>query len=200
MDYKWKDYYFERAKLEGFKSRAAYKLIEIDHKYKILRRGRRVLDLGSAPGGWLQIAVNSVGNEGFVYGVDKIKFHLPGKDNLMVIEADILQDEGREYLFSKIEKKVDAILSDMAPKFTGIRDTDNAMLLELYELAYLICTKILKKGGDLLIKGFHSNELNEFRTRLENNFNKVISIVPEATRRASSENYLFGKGFKAKEL
>ena len=196
MDYKWKDHYFQKAKEEGFKSRAAFKLIEINNKHKILRRGYKVLDLGSAPGGWVQVALNSVGKEGFVYGVDRVRFEMPERDNLLIVIANIEDGSEIQKVVGAVRKKVDVVLSDMAPKLSGIRDADNARLIELAEIGLLLCRKLLKEGGAFLLKTFQSNEINEFRSKLKMEFEKITMIVPLATRRASSETYILARGFK----
>ena len=196
MKYEWKDFYYNKAKEEGFKSRAAYKLIEINNKHQILKRGRAVLDLGCAPGGWLQIVLNSVGKEGSVIGVDKTKFEFPQRNNLKILTLDIEDENDRGNFLKEIEKKFDVILSDMAPKISGIRDADNARMRSLWEISLELCRSLLKPKGDLLIKAFHSNELNEFKKSLAKYFEKINLIVPEAKRRSSSETYILARGFR----
>jgi len=196
MDYKWKDHYFQKAREHGFKSRAAFKLIEIEQKHRILKRGRKVLDLGSAPGSWLQSACNSVGDRGFVWGVDKVKFDFPGRKNVEIILLDIEDESEREKLPRVMGSKVDVIISDIAPKLTGIPDTDNVRIFDLADIVLKICETVLKTGGDFLIKVFQADELNDYRSRLKEKFSNVNIVVPKARRRASSEVYILAKGFK----
>ena len=195
-DYLLKDHYFLKAKEEGLKSRAAYKLIEINNKHRILKKGKMVLDLGAAPGGWLQIAANSVGKKGFVFAVDKVPFDMPKRDNIALIKADIQDPDGLKEITEQINGKVDVVLSDMAPKLSGIKNTDDSRIFDLAQTAFEICMAFLKPNGHFLIKLFDSALLPDYRSQVKLHFDQVNLIVPKARRRSSSEVYLLAKKFK----
>lgn len=188
-DYLPQDHYFLKAKEEGYNSRAAYKLLDINKKHPILKRGLRVLDLGCAPGGWMQVASDIVGKKGKVIGIDKVSFEMPQKDNLELQILDIEDKGAREKALKKIGS-VDVILSDMAPKLSGIKDADNARIFELANLAFEVCKSVLRNEGSFLMKAFQREELKGFRKMLEKNFKKVKVVIPGARRRESSEIYL----------
>jgi len=193
-DYRLKDHYFLKAKEDGFKSRASYKLIEINQKYPILKRGFKVLDLGAAPGGWMQVAGDIVGKKGKVIGIDKITFDMPQKDNLEVIMCDIEDDSERKKVLKAIGS-VDVVLSDMAPKLSGIKDADNTRIYYLAELAFEISREVLRNNGTLLLKVFQREELKDYRKMLKKHFKSVDVIIPKARRRESSEVYVLARNY-----
>lgn len=194
MAYNPRDHYFKKAKKENFAARSVFKLEEIDQKLKIFRPGQKVLDLGAAPGSWSQYASARIGSGGSLLGVDltPIKLSLP---NATFIAADLrdlnLEDVFREHGFVP---PFDVVMSDMAPKTTGIRVTDQARSLELCELALETARRFLKPKGHFVCKLFHSDDFTAFRDGMKAMFDKVDVVKPKATRQISKEIFLVGLG------
>lgn len=197
MAYNKKDFYFYKAKAENFAARSVFKIEEIDKKLKIFKPKQKVLDLGAAPGSWAQYTSKVIGPQGRILGVDlqPISITLP---NATFIEAD-LRDLELALVFSKhgFDEPFDLVLSDMAPKTTGIRITDQARSLELCELALSVAQSFLKKGGTFVCKLFHSEDFTAFRNQLKASFTRVEVIRPKSTRKESKEIFLIGLGLKA---
>ncbi len=187
-----KDYFYKKAKEEGFRSRAAYKLLEIQKKYKIFKKGDYVLDLGCAPGGWIQVAIRFIGKNGKIKGIDLLDVKPFNNSNIEIIKGDIF-----DYDFS--QEKFDVIISDMAPNTSGIKHADYFKSYELCETAFYIAKKSLKNHGNLVLKIFQGKEFNELRGKLKKNF-KIISVFkPKSSRSTSSETYLVCKDFIKEE-
>ena len=188
---KIKDHYFYKAKKAGFVARSVYKLEEIDKKHSIIRNGNLVIDFGCSPGSWLQYSSKKVGKKGFVLGVDiePVTIHLPG--NVKFLKLDIF-----EVKFSELKtnfNSVDVILSDMAPKTTGIREVDVKRSIELNRRVLEITETFLRTKGRLLVKAFQSPLLNELRNDFRKLFNEVRLCKPKSSRSESKEIYLLGK-------
>jgi 23S rRNA (uridine2552-2'-O)-methyltransferase len=195
--YNPKDYYFYKAKEENYAARSVFKLQEIDRRLRILRPGQRILDLGAAPGSWSQYASQKVGKNGRVLGIDiqAIKITLP---NAVFITADMRElDLAKTMEENGIAPPFDVVLSDMAPKTTGVRLQDQVRSLELCELALRTAERFLKPGGTFVAKLFHSNEFENFRGQLRAQFKKVDIIRPKSTRKESKEIFLIAQGFTA---
>jgi len=198
MSYKPHDRYYQRAKQEGYRSRAAYKLLELQQRYRLLRPGDAVVDLGAAPGGWLQVAANIVGQNGRVIGVDLQNIQPFQQRHVTVIRGDVTTDEIQARIREFLGRPADCVISDMAPKLTGIRDADMARCLALNQIALKVAVQFLRPGGSLLIKSFISNELHQFTAEIRQHFSAVQRTKPDATRQGSSEFYFFAKGFVPK--
>lgn len=198
MSYKPHDSYYQRAKQEGYRSRAAYKLLELQQRYRLLRPGDAVVDLGAAPGGWLQVAANIVGQKGRVIGVDLQNIQPFQQRHVTVIRGDVTTDEIQARIREFLGRPADCVISDMAPKLTGIRDADMARCLALNQIALKVAVQFLRPGGSLLIKSFISNELHQFTAEIQQHFSAVQRTKPDATRQGSSEFYFFAKGFVPK--
>jgi 23S rRNA (uridine2552-2'-O)-methyltransferase len=198
MSYKPHDSYYQRAKQEGYRSRAAYKLLELQQRYRLLRPGDAVVDLGAAPGGWLQVAANIVGQKGRVIGVDLQNIQPFQQRHVTVIRGDVTTDEIQARIREFLGRPADCVISDMAPKLTGIRDADMARCLALNQIALKVAVQFLRPGGSLLIKSFISNELHQFTAEIRQHFSAVQRTKPDATRQGSSEFYFFAKGFVPK--
>jgi len=198
MSYKPHDRYYQRAKQEGYRSRAAYKLLELQQRYRLLRPGDAVVDLGAAPGGWLQVAANIVGQKGRVIGVDLQNIQPFQQRHVTVIHGDVTTDEIQARIREFLGRPADCVISDMAPKLTGIRDADMARCLALNQIALKVAVQFLRPGGSLLIKSFISNELHQFTAEIQQHFSTVQRTKPDATRQGSSEFYFFAKGFVPK--
>ena len=188
---KIKDHYFHKAKKDGYAARSVYKIEEIDKKYRIIRTGNKVLDLGCSPGSWLQYASRKVGNSGQVLGVDlqPIKISLPS--NVKVIRADIFEVTAEDL---KIKGgKVDVILSDMAPKTSGIRTTDVHRSFELNKKVLYLANDILYPEGSLLVKAFQGKLFDELCYEFKNMFTDVKLCKPKSSRSESVEIFILGR-------
>lgn len=192
------DYFAKRAKKENFVARSAFKLDELQKKYSLFKKGQRVLDLGAAPGSWSQYAHQKVSPNGKVYGIDlqEIKISLPGvhfiQANILDIPlADLLQSESLD------NSPFDVVMSDMAPKTTGIKLTDQMRSLELCEMALQIAKENLSPGGHFVCKLFHSSEFQSFKSQVQMHFKTVSALKPKSTRSISKEIFLVGLGRKA---
>ena len=190
------DPWVQRAKAEGWRSRAAFKLIEVDDKDKLIRRGGFVVDLGCTPGGWSQVARKRLGNTGRVIGLDLLPLDplLPGVEFL---QGDF-HDEG---VLKQVEDmlggaKVDLVLSDMAPNMSGIPMSDQARSIHLAELALDFAANHLQPQGAFLVKVFQGSGFAEYIVAMRQVFRKVVTRKPDASRGRSSELYLLGVGLK----
>ncbi len=181
-----KDKYFQKAKDEGYRARSAYKLKEIIARYKIVKRGDRVLDIGAAPGSFLQVLKQVVGPEGHVVGVDLQE--IEPIEGVATVVGDVFDYEP--------EGKFDVITSDLAPKTTGIKFIDNDDSAELNLAALEICKKHLKDDGRAVFKIFQSNEMKKFIDAARKIFERVHLVKPDAVRKTSTEIYVVCSGFK----
>jgi 23S rRNA (uridine2552-2'-O)-methyltransferase len=183
------DPYVRKARAQGYRSRAAYKLTEIDAREKLLRPGMTVLDLGAAPGGWSQVAAERVGRSGRVVAVDL----LPIAPITGVTE---LQGDFRQKIPLEGEK-ADVVLSDLSPNLSGIGNVDQARALELLRAAIDLCRKVLKPDGVFLTKAFQGEAFEELLALLTRSFSKVKVVKPPASRGESRETYLLARGLAA---
>lgn len=195
MAYNPHDRYYKKAKEEGYRSRAAYKLLELQQKFHLLQPGDHVIDLGAAPGGWLQVAAKIVGVKGKVIGIDLQGIEPLPQANVVIVQGDITTAEVQVEITRLLNGSAHCVISDLAPHLSGIRDADAARCLALNQTALDVATKLLRPNGALLIKSFINNELQTFTQVLKHHFRTVQRTRPEATRTASSECYFFAKGF-----
>ena len=188
------DEFVKRARREGYRSRAAYKLLEIQKKHRLLKPGKTVVDLGAAPGGWMQVAAAAVGGSGFVVGLDRLDIEpLPG---CTFLQGDFTEDAVLTQLVNLLEgRPVDLVISDMAPNLSGVRDIDQPQAMYLAELAAAFAGKVLEPGGALLVKCFEGEGIDDIRHVIRNNFKRLHNIKPGASRGRSREIYLLGRGF-----
>jgi len=185
--YNLKDYYFQKAKTENYAARSIFKLQEIDERYKIIRPGYKVLDLGAAPGSWSQYVSKKVGPQGRILGVDlqPVKLSLP---NAVFITSDFRDVNFEEVMATHgIVPPFDVVLSDMAPNTTGIRITDQTRSLELCVLALETAEKYLRPRGSFIAKFFHGDDFGSFRDDLRKRFGRVEVLRPKSTRKESKE-------------
>lgn len=191
------DPYVQRSKADGYRSRAAYKLIEIDDRYHLLKPGMKVIDLGAAPGGWCQVAAartKSAEAAPNVVGIDYLEMDaVPGAAILM---KDFLDDDAPAALEAALGGKPDIVLSDMAAPTTGHRRTDHLRTMHLVEVAVEFTVSVLKPGGHFLTKTFQGGTEAEMLTLLKKRFTSVHHVKPPASRDESVELYLLAKGFK----
>jgi len=192
MSYNPRDHYFKKAKDQNFAARSVFKLEEIDHKFKLLNGVKTVLDLGAAPGSWSQYCSKKIGNHGRILGVDltPITISLP---NAQFIQAD-LRDLNLEKAFLEqgFQPPFDLVISDMAPKTTGIRMTDQARSVQLVELALEISQKFLKPQGNFVAKLFHCDDFTKIRDEMRKSYERFEALKPESTRKISKEIFLIG--------
>jgi 23S rRNA (uridine2552-2'-O)-methyltransferase len=196
-EYDRKDHYHQRAKAEGYRSRAAYKLIEIDDAQRLLRRGMRVADLGCWPGGWLQVAAQRVGSEGRVVGVDLATIEPTlSLANAFAFQGDISQPAMIAAVREQLGGACDVVLSDAAPKLTGIRATDRAREEALLDAIAAAVPQLLAPGGTLLVKLLECPEAHAFELGMRKRFEATKVVKPKASRRGTTERYLLARGFR----
>ena len=191
------DPYVRRATAEGMRSRAAYKLMEIDDRYRLLAPGMRVIDLGAAPGGWCQVAAERVKSDPLqpsVVGIDYLEMDpVPGA---AILQMNFLDEEAPGHLIEVLGGPPDVVLSDMAAPTTGHRRTDHLRTMQLCEAAADFAISVLKPGGDFLAKTFQGGTEAELLTLLKKNFRSVHHVKPPASRDESVELYILAKDFK----
>lgn len=199
MAYDPKDYYFFKAKKENFVARSVFKIQEIDDRFKVFKEGYRVLDLGAAPGSWSQYASRKVGAQGRVLGIDlqPIKITLPNA----AFETMDIREIDWDAIFAKYEitPPFDVVLSDMAPKTTGVRLQDQMRSLELCEIALETAKQYLRPRGHFICKLFHSDEFESFRKLLRSEFERVEMLRPKSTRKESKEIFFIALKHKKAE-
>ncbi len=192
MSYNPKDHYYKKAKEQNFAARSVFKLEEIDAKYKIVKPGQTVLDLGACPGSWSQYCSKKIGTSGRILGVDltPITIKLP---NATFIQAD-LRDLNLEKTFQEhgFNPPFELVISDMAPKTTGIRMTDQARSVELVELAIDIADRYLKPGGSFVAKLFHCDDFSKLKDLIKSKYERFEAMKPDSTRKISKEIFLIG--------
>ena len=195
--YRPKDHYFQKAKAEGLRARSAFKLDEVARRFHLLRPGSRVLDLGAAPGGFLQVIAQAVGPKGLAVGVDLVPLRPFKEAWVRTAVLDVLADDALEALEALAPGPFDAVLSDMAPKTSGIKSVDEARSLRLAERALEVSRRRGRLGASFLVKLFMGGDFEDFRAELRKVYQEVKVVRPEATRSASVEVYLLGLGLKA---
>jgi 23S rRNA (uridine2552-2'-O)-methyltransferase len=188
------DPYVARAKREGYRSRAAFKLLEIDEKYHILKPGQRVVDLGAAPGGWSQIAARKVGPKGRVVGIDLLPIDpMPGVE---FIQLDFLDESAPARLVELLGGPADVVMSDMAANTTGHKKTDHLRIMGLAEAAIYFAREILAPGGVFIAKVFQGGTESQLLADLKRDFSVVRHVKPAASRADSAELYVMATGFR----
>jgi 23S rRNA (uridine2552-2'-O)-methyltransferase len=191
------DPYVAQAKRDGLRSRAAYKLIEIDDKYHFLKSGITVVDLGAAPGGWSQIAAKRIGaanGKGKVVAIDLLE--MPEIPGVIFAQLDFLKEDAPDRLLKMLGGRADVVLSDMAANTTGHRKTDQLRILGLVETAVAFAAEVLNPGGTLVAKVFQSGADAELMTELKRDFATVKHVKPASSRKDSSERYVLAMGFR----
>ena len=186
---KVRDHYFLKSRKEGYVARSAFKLEEMDRKFRLLNRGQRVLDLGCAPGSWLQYAATRVLPEGTLGGLDLKPVEVKLPDGVRIIRKDIFQVRDEDFLQKPV---FDILLSDMAPGTTGIRSVDVQRSYELNSCALKLSNRILKPGGTLVVKAFQGEPLNRLKEEFRSCFESLKLFKPRSSRNESIEIYLIG--------
>ena len=190
-----KDHYRKLAKELGYRSRSAFKLIELNKKYNLIKSNDNILDFGAAPGGWLQVSSKLVMPKGKVIGVDLLPI-MPLGENVTIFQGDIREKEVIERILHAGEGKMDVVLSDMAPNISGIWKIDHNNQIDLTMLIIDRFPELLEKNGRCLLKAFDGPRLKSLENNLKKNFKNVKLIKPKVSRNASSELYIFCRGFR----
>ncbi len=183
-----KEFYTEKARKEGYPARSVYKLKELDEKFLLIKKGGKVLDLGCAPGSWLLYISEKIGDRGSVFGIDLEDINIKPAKNIFFEKRDIASGIPEE-------KGFDLVVSDMAPKTTGIKSVDGGRSLELCRIAFDVVKMVLKPGGNFVCKIFESNEGSEFFKEIKNYFSSAVRFKPKAVLRQSKEIYVIAKHF-----
>lgn len=191
-----RDPYFILSKKEGYRSRASYKLKQILDKYRVIRTGDIVLDIGCAPGGWLQVASEAVGETGLVIGVDVKKVENLGLENIKTIVLDVFDEDFVGKVLKESKSRFDVILSDLSPNMSGIYELDHARQIEMVERVLHLSRDLLKTGGSMVIKVFEGEGSDRVYRRVMRLFRFIKRFKPKASRKGSSEFYLITKFFK----
>ncbi|MFL6512058.1 MAG: RlmE family RNA methyltransferase [Nitrososphaera sp.] len=189
-----RDQYRRLAKDQGYRARSAYKLLQMNRSYNIIKKGDKVVDLGCAPGGWLQVTVKEVGSSGKVIGVD-LKPVTP-VDGATILQGSIEDPNVLSKIAEMLGCKADVVLSDMAPNVSGVWDIDHARQISLSTIALGFAQQVLRIGGSSVFKIFEGEMLKEFKSELRKSFGKVLLSKPSASRRESSELYIVCMDFK----
>lgn len=192
---KKQEHFYKQAKKEGYRTRSAFKLKQIQDRFKILKQGDTVIDLGAAPGGWSQVAREITGNRGKVIGVDILP--IKPLEGVTFLQGDMTKDEDIQRILSLTNKNtVDAIISDMSPDISGNYSIDQARSVFLCKQALKVCDLTLKKNGVFICKVFEGEDLPNLIQEVKNRFKTVKIFIPKASRKSSSEIYIIAKYFK----
>jgi 23S rRNA (uridine2552-2'-O)-methyltransferase len=192
------EYYYKKAKEENYRSRSTYKLIQANEKYDFIQRNYIVVDLGAAPGGWIQAARKMTGKHGFVLGVDLKSIEPFTQDYIRTIIGDLTEPEIVEQILSFIPRRADVVISDAAPNITGVWEVDHARQIDLASKALDIALQILCTNGNFFVKLFEGDLMDDFVQTVEGHFEEVKIVKPQASRAKSSEMYLLAIGLKTK--
>ncbi len=203
MGSKWQmekhnDPYYKRAKQEDYRSRASYKLKQLDKKFKIIKEGNTVVDLGAAPGGWSQVALEKVGEEGMVVGVDLNRFKKFHEENYYGMRGDFTTPEVQEKIMKIIGGRAKVVMSDASPSLSGIKNIDQLRSIDLTNAVIGIADNILEAKGNLVMKVFQGPEYKQMLDSLKGKYRQVKTTKPPSSRKKSSEMYVVGLGFKPK--
>ncbi|MCW8357174.1 MAG: 23S rRNA (uridine(2552)-2'-O)-methyltransferase RlmE [Marinomonas sp.] len=189
------DPYVKKSQQDGYRSRASYKLIEINDKDKLFRPAMRVVDLGAAPGGWSQVAAKLVGDHGTIVASDILEMApLPG---VRFVQGDFTEQEVYEAILAEIgDEKADLVISDMAPNMSGNSSSDQPQAMYLVELALDMAAQVLRPGGNFLVKVFQGEGFEDYLKTMRAQFGSVVTRKPDASRARSREVYLLGRQYK----
>ncbi|HDD69988.1 MAG TPA: RlmE family RNA methyltransferase [Candidatus Bathyarchaeota archaeon] len=187
-----RDYYYKKAKEEKYRSRAAYKLLQAVKKYKFISKGDVVVDLGAAPGGWIQAASRIIGKNGFVLGVDLKPIKPFLQDIIQTVIGDINEEETLQQILSILPEKADVVISDVSPNISGIWEVDHARQIDLAEQSMKIALKVLKPSGNFFVKVFQGDMFDDFVKKVKEHFRVVKIVKPKASRAKSSEMFVLG--------
>jgi 23S rRNA (uridine2552-2'-O)-methyltransferase len=190
------EYYFKKAKEENYRSRSTYKLVQANEKYGFIQRNSIVVDLGAAPGGWIQAARKMTGKNGYVLGIDLKPIEPFTQEYIRTIIADFTEPGTIDIIMSFLRRKADVVLCDAAPNITGVWEVDHARQIELAEKALEIAQCVLRPSGSFFVKVFEGELLNDLMQTVKILFDEVKLVNPQASRQQSSEMYLLALGLK----
>lgn len=191
-----RDYYYQKAKAENYRSRATYKLSQTVRTYRFIRRGNVVVDLGAAPGGWIQAARKVAGKTGFVLGVDLKPIDPFPQDYIRTIVLDFTEPTAAKQIMDFLPRKADVVLSDASPNISGIWEVDNARQIDLASQALKVALDVLRPSGNFFVKVFEGNMLQGFVKKVKKHFEVIKIVKPKASRAKSSEMYLLAMRLK----
>lgn len=191
-----REYYYRKAKEEKFRSRAAYKLLQVVKKYGFIKPGDVVVDLGAAPGGWTQASSRVVGGAGFVLGVDLKSIEPMDQPNVRTITGDVTDSQTIQDIKEFLPRPADVVVSDVSPNISGIWELDHARQIDLARNSLRVATSVLKPKGNFFVKVFQGDMLNEFVKEVKQHFSFVKLVKPKASRAKSSELYVLGMNFR----
>ena len=196
--YNRKDAYYKKAKTEGFAARAIYKLEQLDDEFDVVKHGDHVLDLGCAPGSWLQYAERKVGPKGRVVGIDLLPVKLSFPAHVVVLQGDAFKTPSEQLMATGVDapRPFDVVVSDMAPNTTGIKSVDQARSVALCERALEVAAAVLRPGGRFVVKIFEGGDMPQFVAACRAAFDEVKVKRPKGTRQGSKETYVVGRGRK----
>ncbi len=196
MQERKRDYYYKKAKEEKYRSRAVYKLLQTVKKHHFIKNGSVVVDLGAAPGGWIEATRKIVGNQGFILGVDIRPIESFSWCNVRTIIGDVTEEDTLQRILKFLPRKADAVISDASPNISGIWEVDHARQIDLAQQALKISLKTLKPSGNFFVKVFQGDMLNGFIEELKQHFQIVKIVKPKASRSKSSEIFILGMHLK----
>ena len=201
MSERWKqdrrrDQFYRLAKEKGYRSRSAFKLLQMIRKYQFMKTGDKVVDIGAAPGGWLQVSRQIVGRQGFVLGIDMEPISQFPWANVKTILADVTDESAPSLILDRTCSQVDVVISDVSPKISGAWDVDHARQLHLAERSLEIARRILRRKGNFLCKLFHGPHLKAYESAVAEHFERVRLVKPPASKQKSSEIYILAVGFR----
>lgn len=191
-----RDYYYKKAKQEMYRSRSAYKLFQAIRKYEFIKRGDVVIDLGAAPGGWIQAARKTVGSKGFVLALDLKPIEPFTQQYVRTIICDMTEDDAIQQILEMLPRKADVVISDASPSISGIWEVDHARQVDLAQKALCIASETLKPEGNFFVKVFQGDLLDDFVEKVKQQFRLVRVIKPHASRAKSSEMFVLATNFK----
>jgi 23S rRNA (uridine2552-2'-O)-methyltransferase len=192
------EFYYKKAKAENYRSRSTYKLVQANNKYGFIKPHDVVVDLGAAPGGWIQAARKMTGKHGFVLGVDLNPIEPFTQEYIRTIVADLTEPDIAQQILSFLPRRPDVVISDAAPNVTGVWEVDHACQIDLAAKALEIAKCLLKPGGNFFVKVFQGSLLDEFIGDVKSSFETVRIVKPQASRAKSSEEYILALGLKTK--
>lgn len=190
------DPYYQKAKKEDYRSRASYKLLQLNKKFKVIRKGDRILDLGAAPGGWSQVALEAVGEEGLVVAVDLQRIRPFEEENFLAIKGDFTTTPIKEDIMEALEGQAAVILSDASPKLSGIKDVDQIRSMDLFLAVMDMCDSNLRYNGSLIMKVFQGPQYPEILQTVKKKFRTIKTTKPPSSRKKSVEMYFVARGFR----
>jgi 23S rRNA (uridine2552-2'-O)-methyltransferase len=190
------EHYYKMAKKQQYRSRASYKLLQINKRFKIIKSQDKVVDLGAAPGGWSQVALEAVGEEGLVIGVDLEWIRPFDEENYLTVRGDFTEEEILIKIKSLLHGMAQVVISDASPKLSGIKDIDNLRSADLADNALKVCDHLLTHSGNFIMKVFQGSEFDNIIKNIKERFKIVKTTKPPSSKKGSVEMYVVAKGFK----